>query len=104
MADSTKVIGRMVSDMGKDLKGFQTETAIMVILNSVKLMEKEFIPGIMVKSMMVNGLLVLNKGMEFGEGLEMINILVNGFSQKLMDTEFIFGQMETDLKEFGIWD
>lgn len=67
----------------------------------VRLKEKVFTLGRMVKFMMGVGYKVLNKDMEFGEVFLMIHISVNGFNLKLMDMECIHGKMVTDMKENG---
>lgn len=64
-------------------------------------MAKVFTLGIMARSTMESGIKDLNMDMESGEASIMIRILVNGVLQKLRDTVYILGRMETDTKESG---
>lgn len=66
-----------------------------------RLMEKEFIIGLMERFMMENGGMELKKVMECGEAFLVIRILDNGRIVKLMDMEYINGKMETDMKALG---
>ena len=68
----------------------------------VKLMEKVFIIGLMVRSMMVNGKKVLKMDMVCGEVYSEIAIWDNGQKVKLMDMEFINGKMVIDMKVHGL--
>jgi len=87
--------------MEKDLNDTQMEIHILVNLNMVKLMVKEYILGKMVKYMMVNGIKEWNKVMVFGKELKMIRILENGRLLKLMATVFILGLTEIGMKVNG---
>lgn len=53
-----KDFGKMILEMARDLKDIQIIIHIMEVSETVKLMEKVFILGLMVKFMMVNGTLV----------------------------------------------
>jgi hypothetical protein len=67
----------------------------------VKLMEKEFIIGLMERSMMENGEMELRKVMECGEAFLVIHISVNGRIVRQMDMEYTNGKMETGMKVLG---
>jgi hypothetical protein len=58
MEDNMKDFGKMILEMARDLKDIQIIIHIMEVSETVKLMEKVFILGLMVKFMMVNGTLV----------------------------------------------
>lgn len=66
-----------------------------------KLMEKEFIHGLMEKSMMENGREVSKKVMVYGKDYLEIHILENGKIVKQMGMEFILGRMATVMKGNG---
>ena len=72
MEDSTRDSGSMISEMAKDLKGIRTEILISGSLNTVELMVKESILGLMERSMMVSGIRALSKATEYGEESKMI--------------------------------
>ena len=77
------------------------EIPILGNLNMVERMAKESTPGKMVKCMTVNGIKDSSRVMEYGKVYKMIHILENGKTQKLMDMEFIHGQMVTSMKVNG---
>lgn len=62
-----KGIGKMISDKEKALKDIQTTILISDILKWEKLMVREYIHGVTARSMMVNGIKVLNMVMGYGE-------------------------------------
>ena len=73
-----------------------------VTFSMVKHMEKAYIIGQMVKSMMVNGLMELRKDMECGKEYLVTPISVNGKIVKLMVMEFINGRMVIGTKDHGL--
>jgi hypothetical protein len=83
----------MIKEREKEWKDIQTETSMKEIFIREKLMEKEFIIGLMVKSMMENGRMELKKDMACGKEFLEILIYVNEKIQRLMDTEYINGKM-----------
>ena len=74
---------------------------IKVNIKMVKHMAKEYILGLMEKSMMVNGLMELRKVMVFGRVLMEILILANGRTARPMVMEYINGRMVIDMKANG---
>ena len=69
-----KAIGNMICEMAKGLKGILIIIRILVSLNMARHMEKVYILGQMVKSMMENGIRDLNKEMAYGKEYRMILI------------------------------
>lgn len=62
---------------------------------------KVYSVGHMERYMMGNGRMESKKDMEFGGVLKMILTLVNGRIARLMDTGFILGKEEIDMKVNG---
>ena len=88
--------------MAKDLSVIPMATLILASLKMVKLMEKAYTHGKMVKYMTASGIRDLNKVMVYGRELIRILILENGVHQKLMVMVCILGQMEIDMKGNGL--
>lgn len=60
--------GSVTRDMEADMKGSQMEMSIKETILKVKLMEKDFIHGLMGKYMTVNGKMESKRAMEYGKG------------------------------------
>ena len=84
------------------MRGIQITTGMREISLMERHMEREFIHGIMQKSMMENGGMVSRKAMEYGKESLEIHILENGRTVKQKATEYISGRTETDMKENGL--
>lgn len=95
--------GQVMSDKAKDTRDIQMGTDMKESFTMAKLMVKEFTLGLMGKSMMVNGEMVLRKVTVFGKVSSVILILESGEIQKLRDMECINGKMGTGMKVNG-WD
>jgi hypothetical protein len=67
-----------------------------------RLMEKEFITGLMERSMMVSGGMGSRRAMACGEESLVIVISGNGKIVRLMDMEYISGKMEIDMRAVGL--
>jgi hypothetical protein len=93
--------GSMILEKEREWKDIVMETDMKEIFIMERLMEKEFIIGLMERFMMVNGEMELRKVMECGEVFLVIHILVNGRIVKLMGMEYISGKMETGMKVLG---
>ena len=99
---STKVTGTEILETEKVSKDTQTETLISASSNTEKLMERVSIHGRTARYMMVSGIKAWNKDTVFGKGLEMIHTSESGARQKPMDTVYIIGPTEIDMKGSGI--
>lgn len=93
--------GSMILGKERVWKDIVMEINMKEIFIMVKLMEKEFIIGLMEKSMMENGEMELRKVMECGEAFLVIHISVNGRIVRQMDMEYTNGKMETGMKVLG---
>jgi hypothetical protein len=93
--------GSMILGKERVWKDIVMEINMKEIFIMVKLMEKEFIIGLMERSMMENGEMELRKVMECGEAFLVIHILVNGRIVRQMDMEYTNGKMETGMKVLG---
>jgi hypothetical protein len=96
-----KVNGSMIIGKEREWNDIVMEINMKEIFIMERLMEKEFIIGLMERFMMENGGMELKKVMECGEAFLVIRILDNGRIVKLMDMEYINGKMETDMKALG---
>ena len=96
-----KASGNKMSAKAMALKYLLMGINIMGSIFLANLMDRGSILGLMVKYMRENGEWVLNKAT--GSGKEVLGTLtlVNGLIVKLMDTAFIFGKMETNMKVSG---
>lgn len=99
---SMKECGLMIKDTKKDMSDTVMVTLTREISKKEKLMVREYIYGLMAKSMTVNGVGELRTVMECGRVFLEIVTWVNGLIQKLMVMEFINGKMVIDLREAGI--
>ncbi len=93
--------GSMILGKERVWKDIVMEINMKEIFIMVKLMEKEFIIGLMERSMMENGEMELRKVMECGEAFLVIHISVNGRIVRQMDMEYTNGKMETGMKVLG---
>jgi len=93
--------GSMILGKEREWKDIVMETNMKEIFIMVRLMEKEFIIGLMERFTTENGEMESRKVMECGEAFLVIHILVNGRIVKLMDMEYINGKMEIDMKVLG---
>jgi hypothetical protein len=94
--------GSMILGKERVWKDIVMEINMKEIFIMVKLMEKEFIIGLMERSMMENGEMELRKVMECGEAFLVIHISVNGRIVRQMDMEYTNGKMETGMKVLGL--
>ena len=85
----------------KEWKDIAMEINMKEIFIMAKLMEKEYIIGLMGKYTMENGETESKKVMECGEVFLVTLILANGRIVKLMVMESINGKTETDMKVLG---
>ena len=93
--------GSMILGKERVWKDIVMEINMKEIFIMVKLMEKEFIIGLMERSMMENGEMELRKVMECGEAFLVIHNSVNGRIVRQMDMEYTNGKMETGMKVLG---
>lgn len=101
MTDFMKGSLLTIREKEKDLNDIEMETPILEISKTGKLMEKVFTNGLTMRNMMENGKKVLSMETVCGEALKEIATLVNGFNQKPMDVELIFGLTVIGMKECG---
>jgi hypothetical protein len=101
MEDSMKVSGSQMSDKDEALKDTQMETPTMVHSELGKRTVKEFINGVMGRSMMENGTMDLSMAMAFGRDSLGIHTLENGGILKQKDMGFIIGRLGIGTKENG---
>jgi hypothetical protein len=93
--------GKMTNGMVMAMKCSRMVTYIMAPIIKVNLMEKVYIPGQMAKSMTGSGSWASKMGMESGEVKEAIHILVSGLMVKLRVMEYIFGKIKINMKVNG---
>lgn len=103
MEDNMKVIGLRIRGKEEDLKLIKMETSTLATTNMEKLMEREFILGIMEKFMMVSGKKDWNMATDCGKEWMVIHLSENGIIQKQMVLEFMSILMEIDMKALGKW-
>lgn len=96
-----KEIGKMINVTVEDTKDSKMVTFIKETILMERLMGKESLPGLMGKSMMVNGSMESKKVTEFGRELKENHTLGSGRIVKLMAMEFTSGKMEIGMKVNG---
>lgn len=97
----TRDNGLMISARERAMRDTVTETLTKVTLWEEKLTEKEFILGLMEKSMTENGPKESKRAMECGGAYLETAIWVSGRIVRLTDMEFISGRMATATKVVG---
>ena len=101
LVEFTKDNGRAIRDMEEDLSFMLMETPIQDHIKMAKPMVKVFINGVMVRYMMDNLKMALNREMDCGRVYKEIHLLVIGLIIKPMAMAFIFGWMEINTKVNG---
>lgn len=96
-----KVFGTTTLEMEKVSNVIQMETHTLDNSNMDEPTEKEFIPGEMVKSMMVSGTRVSSKATAYGKVFQTTLTLENGKILKPMVTEYTPGQTVIGMKANG---
>lgn len=96
-----KEIGIRIFDMDKVMKDIKMVINMKVNFKTIKLMEKAYIGGEMVRDMMDSGKREVRMVMEYGQVIKEILILENGSKVRLKGMEFINGKMEINMKVSG---
>ena len=93
--------GKMIRGMEEDLSFMLMETPIQENIKMAKPKVKVFINGVMVRYMMDNLRMALNREMDCGRVYKEILMLVIGLAIKLMAMAFMFGWVEINTKVNG---
>jgi hypothetical protein len=97
-----KANGSMITGRARAWKDIAMAINMKAIFIMARLMEKEFITGLMERSMMVSGGMGSRRVMACGEESLAIVISGNGKIVRLMDMEYISGKMEIDMRAVGL--